>query len=105
MQARFGMHKIIILTRKTPLDTYPTGAIEVNISDNGPGFESGDLARFLDPFFTTNPLGTGLGLPIVNSIVTSHGGTLEIKNLPALKDSEPTSGALVRIVLPCTGKP
>jgi signal transduction histidine kinase len=102
--AENSTRKIIILTREIPLHNHPSGAIEVNISDNGPGFESGDLARFLDPFFTTKPLGTGLGLPIVNSIVTSHGGTLEIKNLPALNDSEPMSGALVRIVLPGTGK-
>jgi signal transduction histidine kinase len=91
---------INIHTCEVILNNYPTGAIEICIADNGPGFESGDLARFLDPFFTTKPLGTGLGLPIVNSIVSTHGGTLEIKNLPAVNNSAPASGALVRIVLP-----
>jgi signal transduction histidine kinase len=92
--------EIRILVREASAAEYPRGAIEINIADNGPGFESNDLTRFLDPFFTTKPLGSGLGLAIVSSIVTSHGGTLEIMNIPPEEKKRHSSGALVRIVLP-----
>lgn len=46
--------------------------------DSGPGFDMKQLDKMLDPFFTTRDNGTGLGLPIVNSIVKSHHGTLTL---------------------------
>jgi signal transduction histidine kinase len=98
--AENSYREIRLLVREASAADYPPGAIEINIADNGPGFESNDPARFLDPFFTTKPLGSGLGLAIVSSIVTSHGGTLEIMNLPPEKEKRLSSGALVRIVLP-----
>ena len=42
--------------------------------DSGPGFPPALLHKLLDPFFTTKDHGTGLGLPIVNTIITSHNG-------------------------------
>jgi len=36
--------------------------------------------RALDPFYTTRPSGTGLGLPIVQRIVEAHGGWLGIES-------------------------
>lgn len=70
------------------------GEAEIVFTDSGPGFE-GDLRRFLDPFFTTKPNGSGLGLPIVNSIITSHRGRLELGNRD---DGQP--GARIRVILP-----
>lgn len=67
--------------------------VEIDVLDSGPGFEPDTLPSLLDPFFTTKDDGTGLGLPIVNSIITSHGGHLELAN-------GPEGGALVRIFLP-----
>lgn len=67
--------------------------VELTFHDSGPGFPPEDLARLMDPFFTTKEEGTGLGLPIVNSILTSHGGSLTLENHPA-------GGALVRVTLP-----
>lgn len=69
------------------------GTVEIDVLDSGPGFEVDILPSLLDPFFTTKDDGTGLGLPIVNSIITSHGGRLELEN-------GPEGGAMVRIFLP-----
>ena len=72
------------------------GQIELLFRDSGPGFAPEVLPRILDPFFTTKDHGTGLGLPIVNTILTSHGGTLALDNAPG-------GGALARIHLPAQG--
>lgn len=68
--------------------------VTVEFADSGPGFDQTTRTKLLDPFFTTKDHGTGLGLPIVNSIITSHGGRLEL-------DDAPGGGALVRVLLPC----
>ncbi|HEY5924563.1 MAG TPA: ATP-binding protein, partial [Kofleriaceae bacterium] len=54
-------------------------AVEVKISDNGPGIPPEVLPRIWDPFFTTKDVGegTGLGLSIVHELVERHGGTIE----------------------------
>lgn len=67
--------------------------IELTFRDNGPGFDPDTLPSTLDPFYTTKHGGTGLGLPIVKSIITSHGGTIDLEN-------NPEGGATVRIGLP-----
>lgn len=69
------------------------GCAELEFHDSGPGFPEEHLDRLLDPFFTTKDHGTGLGLPIVNTIITGHGGRLELSNAPE-------GGAVLRIVLP-----
>lgn len=71
------------------------GMLEVRFVDSGAGFTPESKNKLLDPFFTTKDHGTGLGLPIVNSIITSHGGSIELENAPQ-------GGAVVRIFLPST---
>ena len=71
-----------------------SGQVAVTVTDNGPGFDLKQLDKYLDPFFTTQDGGTGLGLPIVQSIITSHGGTVDIGNDPQ------TCGARVTMTLP-----
>ena len=56
------------------------GEWRVAVSDNGLGIRESDYARVFDPFFTTKKGGTGLGLPIVHSIVTAHQGTIAIES-------------------------
>ena len=75
----------------------PEPRIHLLFHDTGPGFPEESLNQLLDPFFTTKEGGTGLGLPIVNSIISSHGGTLALSNAE-------DGGAQVAVTLPDAGK-
>ena len=48
----------------------------VTIADNGCGIAPKDLPRIFEPFYTTKPTGTGLGLAVVQGIVHEHGGRI-----------------------------
>jgi signal transduction histidine kinase len=48
----------------------------LRVGDSGPGIAPADAARLFDAFFTTKPHGSGLGLSIVQQIVTEHGGQI-----------------------------
>jgi signal transduction histidine kinase len=60
------------------------GRVRVNISDNGPGVSSADLARILEPFeqagrgTTDHAAGAGLGLTLVKAFAELQGGALQI---------------------------
>jgi two-component system, NtrC family, sensor histidine kinase HydH len=56
------------------------GALEVTISDEGPGIPAADRSHVFDPFFTTKARGTGLGLPIAYNLVRGHGGDIRIED-------------------------
>lgn len=56
--------------------------LDVIIDDSGPGIPAENRHRIFEPFFTTRAAGTGLGLPIVHSIVTQHDGTVTIEESP-----------------------
>ena len=63
------------------------------VADNGEGIAPEARTKLLQPFFTTKPTGTGLGLVIVKKIMDQHGGRIEI-------DSTPGAGTTVRLVIP-----
>lgn len=72
-------------------------SVRLIAQDDGPGIAAADRARIFEPFFTTRRAdgGSGLGLPIVASLVEAAGGTL------ALEESE--RGARFRVDLPLSG--
>src|SRR5437762_6322100 len=51
----------------------------IRFIDTGGGMSAEDLSRVFEPYFTTKPSGTGLGLLIVRRIVREHGGELSIE--------------------------
>lgn len=55
----------------------------LQIEDTGHGIPSEIRQKIFDPFFTTKPagMGTGLGLSIIKSIVSAHGGEIELESI------------------------
>ena len=52
----------------------------ITFVDSGGGMSAANLSRVFEPYFTTKPSGTGLGLLIVRRIVREHGGELSIES-------------------------
>jgi len=78
----------------------PRGHVTFMVRDHGPGISVDDRPRVFERFFRTDRsrsrghgAGSGLGLPIVDAIVTAHGGTVRVEETPG-------GGATFVVVLP-----
>lgn len=67
--------------------------VRVSIADTGEGVDPVKVKKIFNPFFTTKEKGSGLGLPIVKSIIESHRGGIRI-------ESQPGQGTVVTLELP-----
>ena len=54
--------------------------VRLHVLDDGPGFAEAILQRAFEPYVTTKPKGTGLGLAVVKKIIDEHGGRIELVN-------------------------
>ncbi len=90
----FNIDYITMLSSGLPR---PGKFVKMTISDTGKGIPSGDLAKIFDPYYTTKQSGSGLGLSVVYSIITNHGGYIDIT-------SEEGKGSVFSIYLPTAEK-
>jgi signal transduction histidine kinase len=89
-----AMHRHGTLRIRTDLaDTH----VIVRFEDSGGGMSAENLSRVFEPYFTTKPSGSGLGLLIVRRIVREHGGELSI-------ESSQGNGLILTIRLPFIDK-
>jgi signal transduction histidine kinase len=68
----------------------------IEVTDTGVGMDAATLARATDAYFSTKAKGSGLGLAVVQKIVTQHGGRLDLA-------SSPGKGTRISLRLPLAG--
>jgi len=67
--------------------------IVISVKDEGAGIDPENLPQIFDPFFTSKPQGSGLGLTTVNRIVMDHGGEVKVS-------SRPGAGTEIKLYIP-----
>ena len=66
---------------QTGRDSEHPGHLHLIVTDTGPGIPPAHLPHLFEPFYTTKPSGTGLGLAVSYGIVQSHLGTIDVHSL------------------------
>ena len=74
----------------------PDGRAYLSVADTGGGIGEEERERIFDPYYTTKPHGTGLGLPIAHKIVAAHGGEIILA-------ARPGGGTVATVLLPVAG--
>ncbi len=96
MNAIEAMHNTPELSRALRIRSnviQASNQIVVSIADSGAGIGEEDKGRIYEPFFSTKPTGTGIGLTICRSIIESHGGMLQAS-------ANRSVGTIFEVVLP-----
>ena len=99
-QVSIHIDNAAVSTDELPLA--PGSYVRIGVRDQGSGIAPEHLPRIFDPYFTTKPTGSGIGLTSVHSIVKQHGGYVGVSStlgsgtefsvyLPAL-ESKPSQG-------------
>lgn len=89
--------------------------VRISLEDRGTGIPEENLQKIFDPYFTTKPKGSGLGLATVYSIIRNHGGHIEVEStlgegttfhlyLPASESSHPPQESREPTIVPCSGR-
>jgi signal transduction histidine kinase/Sec-independent protein translocase protein TatA len=71
--------------------------VRVSVDDNGPGIPASERDRIFTPFFSTKGRGTGLGLALVQKIIVTHNGRIQVS-------SSPQGGASLQVILPIAAR-
>jgi signal transduction histidine kinase len=93
-----GRGGVRLATEATP------NGVRIRVSDTGRGMTREELDRAFEPFYTTKPSGSGLGLPIVRRLVADLGGTFRVTSEPGRGTEAvvefPVAGTTVPATLP-----
>ena len=81
------------LSDSNPYDLPHGEYVRVSFADNGPGIPVEVLPRIFDPYFTTKPTGSGIGLTMAFSIISKHGGHVRA-------EAAGGGGTIITILLP-----
>ena len=68
--------------------------VRITVADTGCGISDEDIGRVFDPYFTTKPEGTGLGMAMSSKIIEEHGGEITL-------ESRMGKGTSVIVEIPC----
>ena len=71
------------LTVATEVEPRDGGApsVTIAVTDTGRGLDADELGKLFEPFYTTKPKGTGLGLTIVSRLVEQNGGRTDVTSV------------------------
>jgi len=92
IRASFGPEDGPALAKKAEMP-----AVEWTVSDTGVGIPEKHVRKIFNPFFTTKPDGSGLGLAVVYKIVEKHGGRISVESVVG-------RGTTFRILVPAEGR-
>ena len=97
-----GSVQVVAENLELPLDSISLGLragrwVRFSVQDHGVGIPEQYLKKIFDPYFTTKPTGSGMGLATAYSIVKSHGGVILVESTPAV-------GSIFSVFLPASAK-
>jgi signal transduction histidine kinase len=87
-----GVHQVMLNLATNAIHAMPRGgrlsirvardgpAVRLSVTDTGVGIPAAARAKLFEPFFTTRPEGTGLGLSVSYGIVQAHGGRIDVES-------------------------
>ena len=85
-----GAPRTLLVTSKYDADNHQAVII---FKDNGPGIAHEHQAKIFDPFFSTKPQGSGIGLALCHDLVNEHGGSISVESNQ--------EGTIFTVKLPC----
>ena len=72
-----GAARTLLVTSKFDIENHQ---VVIIFKDNGPGIASDVQERIFDPFFSTKPQGSGIGLALCHDLVNEHGGSIGVES-------------------------
>ncbi|MGE5423490.1 MAG: PAS domain S-box protein [Ignavibacteriales bacterium] len=86
----------VIVTKYSYLPLPDGFYVKISVEDSGEGITEDNQQKIFDPYFTTKPAGSGLGLATSYTIVRNHGGYIGVQSAPGL-------GTIFSVYLPAIG--